>query len=107
MRLRYKFVLALNSFQYDTRGVTQSDTLPNVTAGRRKFYISPCSLLQKYLTNVCEESIVKMAASSKSQAISQMAYTRADGNFYAIWEMAYSMKGLILFFFKLADQSFY
>ena len=36
----------------------------------------------------------KMAANSKSHAISQMAYSEADGNLSAVWETAYSVKRL-------------
>ena len=35
----------------------------------------------------------QMAANSESHAFSQTALTGAVGNFYDIWEMAYSVKG--------------
>ena len=34
-----------------------------------------------------------MSENSKSHAVSQTACAGADGKFYAIWEMAYVMKG--------------
>ncbi len=39
-----------------------------------------------------------MLANSKPHAISQTAYTGADGNLYVIWETAYSVKGLKVHF---------
>ena len=93
----------------------QSDTLPKVMAG---CHIRSKVIWQKILQISCSRSILpcgklrehskwayttfkliqrraeeNQRANSKSYAVSQTEYAGAGGIFYAIWEVAYGMKG--------------
>ncbi len=77
----------------------------------RKFYISPAvevislhDMLRKHIKTQLHFPQVdsgeggrqsKMVANSRSYAVSLTAYAGANGNLYAVWEMACSVKGLI------------
>ena len=95
----YITVSLSNLIQFDTLKVMAGSKVTGQRSQGRKFYIFPAVEVffmlkkQTHLHYVEVDSDEdkrqsKMAANSKSHAVSQTSYARADGNFHILWNMA-------------------